>query len=169
MHIFIVGFMGSGKTTVGRKLASRLNRYFIDLDQRIEKDEQMSIEELFEKKGESYFRRLEAQHLRDIRNIADAVVSTGGGAPCHSDNMAFMNETGITLYLKLSPGQLLARLRNSKGKRPLLKNKNEKEMLEYITKKLKEREPEYEKAQYIVEGFDQNIEKVIQKTGLNTQ
>jgi len=155
--------MGSGKTTVGKKLAKKLNKEFIDMDQWIEKDEEMPVEEIFEKKGENLFRELETKYIRKLSNKKKAVISTGGGAPCHSDNMEFMNDEGLTIYLEMKSEVLLFRLQNSKKERPLLKNKTSEEMLNFIQNKLAERESYYNKANIIINGFNVNINDLAEK------
>ena len=104
--VYIIGFMGCGKSTAGKKLASVLNWSFIDLDRKIEAHAGMTIPEIFSKHGESFFREVESEVLRSFQTLSEVVISTGGGTPCHGDNMDFMTETGLTLYLKMTPGQL---------------------------------------------------------------
>jgi len=155
--IYIIGFMGSGKTTAGKKIASLLGWTFIDLDKKIEEHEGKSIPEIFAQNGENYFRKVESEVLKDIQNQSDVVISTGGGTPCHGNNMEFMLETGLTLYLKLTPGQLKSRLINSKGERPLIKNLDEAGLFVFINGKLAEREIFYNRAEVTVEGIDTDI------------
>ena len=118
--IYIIGFMGSGKTTAGKKLASLLGWSFIDLDKRIEEYTGKTIPEIFSQNGEDYFRIIETQLLRNLKSCTKTVISTGGGTPCYIDNMDFMIETGLTIYLKLTPAELKSRLSQSKGERPLI-------------------------------------------------
>lgn len=155
--LYIIGFMGSGKTTTGKKIASLLHWTFIDLDKKIEEKEGKSIAEIFAQKGESYFRDIESDVLKKLNQQSDIVISTGGGTPCHGDNMDYMLETGLTLYLKLTPGQLKSRLINSKGERPLIKNLDEEGLLHFITKKLSEREKFYDRAEVTLEGIDTDM------------
>ncbi|MCJ7616788.1 MAG: shikimate kinase, partial [Desulfobacterales bacterium] len=119
--VYIIGFMGSGKSTAGKKLASHLGWSFIDLDRRIEEHTGKSIPELFSKYGEDYFRDVEANVLKRLKSQTNTIISAGGGTPCHGDNMDFMLETGLTVYLKLTSVQLKYRLSESKGERPLIK------------------------------------------------
>src|SRR5512133_3442701 len=98
--IYLIGFMGSGKSTAGRELARLLGWSFTDLDTEVEKREGKTIRQIFAQKGEEYFRNLETKVLRDLNTLANSVISTGGGTPCHSDNMDFMLENGLTIYLK---------------------------------------------------------------------
>ena len=155
--LYIIGFMGSGKTTAGKKIASLLGWTFIDLDKKIEEHEGQSIAEIFSQNGEDYFRRVESEVLKDLKNETKAIISAGGGTPCHGNNMDYMLETGLTLYLKLTPGQLKSRLINSKGERPLIKNLDETGLLKFINKKLAEREIYYNRAEVTVEGIDTDI------------
>lgn len=159
--IFLIGFMGSGKSTTGRKLAARLRWSFVDLDDRIEERAGMKIPEIFSEKGEAWFREMESSVLQDLAHNTDLVVSTGGGAPCHDDNMDFMLRSGLTVYLKLTPEQLKNRLKNSKTERPLLKNINEPDFTDYISRKLREREKWYSRAAITIDGFETDISSLI--------
>jgi shikimate kinase len=165
--IYIIGFMGSGKTTAGKKLASLLGWTFIDLDRKIEEYTGKTIPEIFSQNGEQYFRDIEAQLLHDLKSCTNTIVSTGGGTPCHGENMDFMLGNGLTLYLKLTPAQLNSRLSESKGDRPLINNLDSHELRSFIEAKLREREGWYNRSDLIVEGIDLNVSellKVIQST-----
>ena len=144
--------MGSGKTSLGKKLARKRDMNFIDLDKFIEEKERTTIFSIFKKKGEDYFRIVESENLKLLKGLKNTIVSTGGGAPCYFDNMDWMNANGLTVYLKMDPKMLFNRLKSSKNDRPLLKNKSKKEKLAYIHEKLAEREKYYEKAKIIVEA-----------------
>jgi shikimate kinase len=159
-RVYITGFMGCGKTTAGKKIASALDFSFIDLDQEIERRELKPVREIFAGSGEEYFRKAESETLRDLSIKADTVISTGGGTPCFGDNLLFMKETGILIYLKMTPLQLKSRLGESADKRPLLKDLKENELFDYITAKLKEREPFYEQATLIVDGMNMDIKSL---------
>jgi len=164
MIIFLIGFMGSGKTTVGKKLANRLQYAFVDMDQFIQEKEGRTIEELFEKEGEDFFRTLESKYLRSLpAGPAGLVVATGGGLPCHDENMRYMIENGLTVYLQLNPGQLYHRLKHAKYKRPLLKDKNEEEVMRYIKQKLEERAPYYNQAQLTYDASNLKIPELIER------
>jgi shikimate kinase len=163
MKIFLIGFMGSGKTTTGKKLAYRLSYSYLDLDEFIEQQEQDSIRNIFEKKGEHYFREKEREYLRKIAGCDNCVISTGGGAPCFFDNIDYMNKAGLTVYLKMEPGQLVSRLKDGKEERPLIKDKDDQELLQFIRDKLSEREMHYSKAQLIVDGFNLDIKELVDK------
>ena len=134
--VYIIGFMGCGKTTAGRKLASMLGWSFTDLDKTIEANTGETIPEIFSQKGENYFREVEAGILKSLKHHTNTVISTGGGTPCYGDNMDYMLETGLTIYLKLTPAQLKSRLLESTGKRPLIKDLSEEELLGFIEEKL---------------------------------
>lgn len=159
-RVYITGFMGCGKTTAGKKLASVLNFSFIDLDQQIEDLEQRPIEEIFKSSGEDYFRKVESDTLQSLDIKADTVISTGGGTPCYRNNLIFMKETGVLVYLKMTPLQLKGRLGEMTGRRPLLKDLKNSELEEYIARKLKERERFYNQATLIVDGMNPDIRKV---------
>lgn len=154
--IFLIGFMGSGKSTAGRRLASQLNWSFIDLDEKIEKMEGMKIADIFSLKGESYFRKVETKALKDLRFEKDTVISTGGGTPCFGDNMDFMLSSGLTIYLRMSPASLKIRLERSPENRPLIKDIDRKGLDGYITAKLAEREKWYSRAELIIDGLNEN-------------
>jgi shikimate kinase len=155
--VYIIGFMGSGKSTAGKKLASLLGWSFIDLDKKIEESAGMTISEIFAQHGETYFRNIESELLKSLKSESDTVISTGGGTPCHADNMDFMLESGMTLYLKLTPGQLKNRLSESTAERPLIKGMDKDELLEFIKEKLVFRENWYNRAGIIVEGINLDI------------
>ena len=141
--IYIIGFMGSGKSTTGRKLASLLGWSFNDLDSEVEKRAGKKIPEIFSQDGEDYFRDMESVTLRELEAVSDTVISTGGGTPCHSGNMDHMLSSGITVYLELTPMQLKTRLMRSKTERPLIKGLDNESIMGFIENKLAEREPWY--------------------------
>ena len=155
--LYIIGFMGSGKTTTGSRLAGLLGWNFTDLDKSIEKYAGKTIPEIFAVQGETWFRNLETEVLRSLRSESDTVISTGGGAPCFGDNMDFMLETGLTIYLKLTPAQLKSRLSNTRGERPLIKDLNDEGLLSYIEEKLEFREKWYSRAELTLDGFNTDV------------
>ncbi|MBN1107470.1 MAG: shikimate kinase [Bacteroidales bacterium] len=155
--IYLIGFMGSGKSTAGRELAAALGCPFTDLDKKIEAYAGKSIAEIFTQDGEDVFRKTESDVLKSLRIKGPAVVSTGGGTPCHGDNMEFMSATGLTIYLKMTARQLAARLVNSKNTRPLIKDVSDSDLTGFIRKKLAGREKWYKRADIIVDGKDLNI------------
>jgi shikimate kinase len=151
--IFLVGFMGCGKTTMGRKLSAALGYEFIDLDHKFEEQAGMRIAEYFAEHGEDAFRQMESNILKETQYPENAVVSTGGGLPCFFDNMDWMNANGQTVYMKLTPKMLASRLENAKTPRPVLQGKKGQELVEFIETKLEEREPHYGKAAIVAESF----------------
>ena len=159
--VYLVGYMGCGKTTLGKKLANKLGRNFIDLDKLITTTQGKSIPEIFASEGEARFREIEKQCLLDTANMQDVIVATGGGAPCFFDNMKTMNDRGVTLYLKLSVGGLFNRLKNAKTERPLIKDLTEEELKDFIAVNLEKREPFYSQAQHTVLGESIYPEDVI--------
>ncbi|HEY1006395.1 MAG TPA: shikimate kinase [Sphingobacteriaceae bacterium] len=159
MMIFLIGFMGSGKTTLGKKLARVMGYDFVDLDKVVETRAGQSIPDFFAKHGEEAFRELERNCLQTGLPAGNAVIATGGGAPCYYDNMEWMNRHGVTVYLMLQPKALASRLKGS-GDRPLIAGLSGPELLAYIEEKLALREPYYRKAAYWVEGLDLTAEKL---------
>jgi shikimate kinase len=158
--IYIIGFMGSGKTTIGRELALRLGWSFVDLDNKIEEHTGMSIPEIFSQNGEEYFREKERTLLQNLKNLTHTVISTGGGAPCHHDNMSLMLGTGLTIYLKLSTDELMSRLAGSRGDRPLIMDLDNENLKIFIEEKLTGREKCYERAEIIIGGINTDIDQI---------
>ncbi|MGF7078952.1 shikimate kinase [Mucilaginibacter sp. UYCu711] len=158
MKIFFVGFMGCGKTTWSRKLASHLGYEFMDLDHMLEEKAGMTIAEYFLQHGQDAFRLLESSILKDTVYPENVVVSTGGGLPCFFDNMEWMGANGQTLYIKLSPKALAVRLDKGKATRPLIAGLHGDELVAFIAEKLAERERFYEQATHIVNGIDMSVE-----------
>ena len=166
MKIFFVGFMGSGKTTLGRKLASLINFDFIDTDHYIEQQYGLKVSEIFAQKGETAFRKIEHETLIHLLESDQILISTGGGMPCFGDNMDLMLDHGKVVYLKTSPKALALRLLNSRTERPLIKDKTKDELLLYIEDKLNEREPFYNKAHHIIQTEDFSFEQLIRTLNL---
>jgi shikimate kinase len=156
-RIYIIGFMGSGKTTAGKKLASSLKWNFLDLDIEIEHKTGKSINDIFSDYGEEHFRKLEAELLTSIITEKDTIISTGGGTPCYGNNMEFMLKTGLVIYIRMTPGQLKSRLESSSISRPLINNLKDSELLQFISDRLSEREKYYLRASVIVNGIDLDI------------
>lgn len=161
--IFLIGFMGSGKTTMGKKISKSNDIPFIDLDRQFVEHSQMSIADFFDRHGEVKFRELESSLLKTIVLDKGLIVSTGGGTPCFHDNMEWMNRAGITVYLKLPPKALLKRLSGKEGvQRPLLKGKSDEELLEFISETLARREEYYDKAKLIIDAHKLNANEVME-------
>lgn len=159
--VILVGYMGSGKTTVGRQLALALGREFYDLDWYIETRYRSTVARLFAERGEAGFRLLERAMLHEAAEFDGVVLSCGGGTPCFFDNMDYMNSRAETVYLKARPDVLAAHLRMGRVERPLIKGKGPEELLRYIGETLKEREPYYAKARHTLDvSLLDNYEKV---------
>ncbi len=151
-RIFLIGFMGSGKSTLGRYLAKALGWKFIDLDHYFEDKFRTTVPLFFKEFGETGFRDAERSALKDMQEMQKTVVAAGGGTPCYFDNMDFMNEHGMTIYMKVSPEELARRLSASKTVRPLIQGKTGEELISYIREKLTEREPFYTKAKIVADA-----------------
>ena len=166
-RIFLIGYMGAGKTTVGRELAKVLGLDFIDLDHFIQARFQKTVGQIFQDAGETEFRNIERNILKEVGEFENIIISTGGGAPCFFDNMDYMNSVGTTVYLKANPKALSARLDTCKEKRPLIKDKNEEELYLFVVENLERREPFYNQAKIIFETEElvnrEDIDLYIQK------
>lgn len=165
-RIFLIGYMGSGKTSMGIKLAENLGLTFVDMDHHIEEKYHKTVSQIFEESGQDAFRKMEQNCLHEVAEFENCVIATGGGAPCFFDNMTFMNAHGLTVYLNLSSEQLAARLEMSRaGKRPLIANKQGDELRQFIAEGLSAREVFYKQAKVSVSGTDDeilaNIEKAV--------
>ena len=150
-RIILVGYMGSGKTTVGKALSKETGMMFYDLDWYIESRMHKSISQIFAEKGEEGFRKIEYNMLHEVAEFEDVIISCGGGTPCFFDNMDYLNQQGDVIYLKATPEVLYKHLLMAKIERPLLKDKTPDELIAYITGHLKEREPFYQKAKHILD------------------
>ncbi len=150
-RIILVGYMGSGKTTVGKALSKETGLMFYDLDWYIENRMRKSISQIFAEKGEAGFRKIEYNMLHEVAEFEDVIISCGGGTPCFFDNMDYLNRQGDVVYLKATPDTLYSHLLLAKVERPLLKDKSSEELIDYITHHLQERAPFYEKARYTLD------------------
>ncbi len=160
MVIFLIGFMGSGKSFTGRVLAEELNYDFVDMDSAIESLEGRSIKEIFEKEGEEYFRKLEQKSIQGLQLDKNVVVATGGGAPCFYDNIEAMNKKGLTVFLNPPTNVIVDRLINEKDKRPLLnKVKDKADLTQFVNEQLAKRLPFYKRA--ALEISDNNVQSII--------
>lgn len=161
MRIYLVGFMGCGKSSVGKKLAALLNYNFIDLDQLIEESFSLSVEEIFNSKGEESFRIMEQKCLQSTFGMDDIVVATGGGTPAFFENMNRINENGISVFIDLPPLAIEKRLRMSRKPRPLVKNLSSEELLAFVIDKSEERRPFYLSANISINGINLKPEDII--------
>lgn len=159
MHqrIYLVGYMGVGKSTIARKLATHLNWEVYDLDNAFEKRYKISIADFFDRYDEQLFRKLERNLLQETNQLTQTIVSTGGGTPCFYDNMEWMNANGLTVYLKMSPACLSNRLLNEKKKRPVLKDKTTEELKHFIKNHLQKRAIYYTQANIHFEAESADI------------
>ena len=147
-NIFLLGFMGSGKTHWGRLWAERYAMNFVDLDELIEKEQGTSVAHLFDTFGEEHFRRLERAALRSCSDLKNTIIACGGGTPCFFDNMEWLRTHGITIYLACDPAEILRRVSLEQEKRPLFSKLNPGELLEFIVQKSAERQPFYNQADF---------------------
>lgn len=153
--------MGSGKTTLGRVLAKAMNFSFIDLDWYIEGRFHKTVGELFSERGESGFREIESRLLKEVGQINDTVIAAGGGTPCFNDNIDYMLRNGLVVYLKTSVPVLFDRLKQASSQRPLLRNKNDEELLSFLSETLEKRSPYYTKAHLVFDSDKLNSVKDI--------
>ncbi len=160
MRIYLIGFMASGKSSLGKRLAKKLEYPFFDLDQVVEEESGKSITELFEEDGETVFRGMERAMLHRLSRHTRAVIATGGGTPCFFDNMDYMNATGVSVYLKMSPQSLVYRLKNAQTKRPLLAGKKGEALEDYVRQTLGEREVFYQRAHCVIKGESARAEQI---------
>jgi len=160
-RIFLIGFMGSGKTTLGASLAREIGYTFVDMDQLIEDTAGMTVPGIFNEHGEEVFRKWEHDILLELCRRENIVVATGGGAPCHGEMMSTMQQHGTTVYITLTPEALKDRLMQSKADRPLIRGKSEQELLEFITALLEKREIYYNQASITIDGISLNPDNLV--------
>lgn len=162
-RIYLIGFMGSGKSRMGRELSKKMNIQNIDLDKFIESSMFMTVPEIFEKYGEDGFRKIEHEKLKELSEFENVIISTGGGAPCFYDNMKLMNKTGVTVFLNPTIDMLVYRLLRSKNKRPLIDGLGKEELTPFVKEKLNDRLPYYEKAMLNIDPNEVKTKKIIKK------
>ena len=161
IRIIIIGYMGAGKTTVGKALSKELGIPFYDLDWYIESRMRKTVKQLFDERGEEGFRRIERNMLHEVAEFENVIVSCGGGTPCFFDNMEYMNQQGETVYLQASPEVLYGHLLMGKGVRPLLLGKSKEELMVYIKEQLQKREHFYSQARHTLNvDLMDNFEKI---------
>lgn len=162
MKIVLLGYMASGKSAIGSVLANKLKIKFIDLDSYIEEKEQLSISNIFELKGEIYFRKKEGTYLKEILNLdEDSIISLGGGTPCYGTNMELIKNNSKSFYLNASINTIFERLKYETSKRPLVSTIGKENLKEYIAKHLFERNPFYEKALHKISVDQKNVFKIV--------
>jgi shikimate kinase len=159
--LYLIGFMGVGKTTIGKQIAALNKVVFIDTDSQIEKETSKSIKEIFETDGEIAFRKLETDTIRLINR--KAIIACGGGLPAHNNNIEYLKQKGTVIYLKASTETLIKRLEKNKNKRPLISNLTTDKRLEFISKILKEREKTYKQADYTIETDNKTVKEVLRE------
>ena len=164
MKIFLIGFMGCGKTHWGKELSEKLRIPFFDLDQKIEEKEEKSINEVFSEKGEEYFRLLEKEvlHLL-VESHENFIMACGGGTPCFYNNIDYMNQRGITVWINCSTSCLVARLGKEKQNRPLIKDLDDDQLHTYIMKKVGDRRIFYQQADVILTEDEISVENIIDR------
>lgn len=174
VRIFLTGYMGAGKTTLGKAFARELGLSFIDLDWYLEERFHQTISQLFAERGEDGFRRLEQKMLHEVGDFENVVISTGGGTPCFFDNMDYMNAQGQTVFLDVDEETLFRRLRVATAQRPILRGKSETELRAFICEALAKRMPYYAQARYRFDGsrleslqqIDESVERLREVLGL---
>ena len=159
--VYLIGYMGAGKTTITKLLANELHLPFYDTDQEIEKKEKRSVSEIFKIEGELHFRMLETELLKNINQ--DSIIACGGGLPIHNNNMELINSKGISIYLKASNNCLFNRLKNEKQNRPLIDNKTDEELEAYIQNEIQNRNPFYILANYTILVDDKSTDEVLRE------
>ncbi|MGN1229240.1 MAG: shikimate kinase [Prevotella sp.] len=160
-RIILIGYMGAGKTTVGKALAKEMGLQFYDLDWYIESRMRKTVPQIFAERGEEGFRQIERNMLHEVAEFEDVILSCGGGTPCFFDNMDYMNGQGDTIYLKADPEVLYKHLLMGKTERPLLKNKTPEQLIDFIKEQLEKREPFYTKAKHVLDvSLMDNYEKI---------
>lgn len=161
----MIGYMGCGKSTLGRRLSKHLGVQFVDMDHYIEERNCKTIPQIFAEEGEAEFRIKERKALEELSEFTDIVIATGGGAPCFFDNIGLMNQSGLTIYMNIDPGILADRLLKSKTERPLIKGKSREELVAFIDETLKKRDAFYSQAKYQITQPDVDLEYVEQLIG----
>ena len=160
-RIILIGYMGAGKTTVGRALAKELSLQFYDLDWYIENRRRKKVPQIFQELGEDGFRQIERNMLHEVAEFEDVVISCGGGTPCFFDNIDYMNQQGQVVYLRCAPEVLHGHILMGKTERPLLKGKSSDELIAFIREQLSTREQYYNKARYQLDvSLMDNYEKI---------
>lgn len=162
-NVFLIGFMGSGKSTIGKKIATELGYSFIDLDKEVEHHAQCSISDIFKYLGESTFREMESKCLKSMEGIGAYVMATGGGTPCYFDNMNYIKQQGISVYISMDEKSIFSRLQHAKNVRPSIQGKSDAELAEFIHEQYAKRREIYEQADIIVNGLSFSVPNLIKE------
>ena len=162
MRLYLIGYMGTGKSTLGRKIAKRTELPFFDTDKMVEEAEGATVADIITFAGEEYFRKAERRALEQTAEVESAVVSTGGGLPIWGDNMEWIEAHGVSIYLQRAPEQILSRLSpHGRQKRPKLRGLNDEELVAFMTANMAEREPFYSQAKYCVDCVERSDAELI--------
>ena len=164
MRLYLIGYMASGKSTIGRKIAKRTELPFFDTDKMVEEAEGAAVADIITYAGEEYFREAERRALEQTAEVENAIISTGGGLPVWGDNQAWIAEQGMSVYLKRTPEQILSRLSpHGRQKRPKFRGKSDEELLQFMHEHLAERETIYEKADMVIDCEEVSDEEIVEK------
>lgn len=161
MKIYLIGYMGCGKSTLGRRLSEHTGMQFIDMDHYIEARNHKTIPQIFSEEGEAEFRKKEQKALVELSEFTNVIIATGGGAPCFFNNMELMNQTGKTVYMDINPEILADRLLKSKTERPLIKGKTHDELVAFINETLTKRNEFYRQAKYRITEPDLDLDYLL--------
>jgi shikimate kinase len=161
MRIYLIGYMGCGKSTLGRRLSKHTGLQFIDMDHYIEERNCKTIPQIFAEEGEAEFRKKERKALEELAEFTNVIIATGGGAPCFFNNIDIMNKSGKTIYLNIDPGILADRLINSKTERPLIKGKSHEELVAFINETLRKRNGFYKQAHFQITQPNVNLDELM--------
>ena len=162
-RIYLVGYMGAGKTTTARRLAQRLGWEVADTDAMFEEKYKISVCDFFNKYDEDLYRKLESEVLKSTESMENVVVSTGGGTACYFDNMDWMNRHGLTVFMRISSTAAVDRVLHSRRKRPLAEGKSEAELMEFVNQHYASRLPFYEQAQITVKSEDLDLDDLVRR------
>ena len=162
-RIYLVGYMGAGKTTAAKRLARRLGWDVADTDALFEEKYRISVDDFFQKYDEPLYRKLESEILKSTEDSDHIVISTGGGTACYFDNMEWMNQHGLTVFMQISPKAAVDRVLHSRHKRPLARGKSEEELLEFVIRHYASRMPFYEQAKITVKSEDFDLDALMQR------
>nr|WP_319272400.1 shikimate kinase [uncultured Draconibacterium sp.] len=160
MRVYLIGYMGCGKSRLGRRLSEHMGVQFVDMDDYIEERNCKTVPQIFADHGEDGFRQRERKALEELSEFTDVIIATGGGAPCFFDNIDLMNKTGKTVFLNIDPTILADRLMSSKTERPLIKGKSRDELVAFIDDTLKKRKQFYSQAQFEITEPDFDLDRL---------